>query len=136
MISPAVSPIAKCWRKVGVITDEEASQLVEGLGIVKRELDRGEFVFDDSLEDIHMHIEARLLQVAGKVAQKLHTARSRNDQVRWTFACTCADETRQVIELLQRLRWFWWNWPKNIWMWSCPVIPTPSVRSRSFLPTT
>jgi argininosuccinate lyase len=38
-------------------------------------------VYDDSLEDIHMHIEARLLQLVGKVAQKLHTARSRNDQV-------------------------------------------------------
>jgi argininosuccinate lyase len=94
----------KMLAKVGVITDEEASQLVEGLGIVKRELDRGEFVFDDSLEDIHMHIEARLLQVAGKVAQKLHTARSRNDQVALDIRMYLRSETRQVIELLQRLR--------------------------------
>ena len=59
---------SKMLAKVGVITGEEAAQLVEGLGTVKRELDHGKFVFDDSLEDIHMHIEARLLQVAGKVA--------------------------------------------------------------------
>jgi argininosuccinate lyase len=71
----------KMLANVGVISDDESTQLIEGLGTVKRELDHGEFVFDDSLEDIHMHIEARLLQVVGKVAQKLHTARSRNDQV-------------------------------------------------------
>jgi argininosuccinate lyase len=94
----------KMLATVGVITDDEASRLVEGLGTIKRELDRGEFVFDDSLEDIHMHIEARLLQVAGKVAQKLHTARSRNDQVALDVRMYLRDETRRTIDLLQRLR--------------------------------
>ena len=94
----------KMLAKVGVITDDDASQLIEGLGTVKRELDRGEFVFDDSLEDIHMHIEARLLQVAGKVAQKLHTARSRNDQVALDVRMYLRDQTRQTIDLLQQLR--------------------------------
>ncbi|MBC2710029.1 MAG: argininosuccinate lyase [Desulfosarcina sp.] len=94
----------KMLAKVGVITDEESTQLMEGLGIIKRELDRGEFTFDDSLEDIHMHIEARLLQVAGKVAQKLHTARSRNDQVALDVRMYLREETRQVIDLLQTLR--------------------------------
>ena len=60
--------------KVGVISNEEANQMVEGLGRIKRDLDHNNFAFDDSLEDIHMHIEARLLQDVGKVAQKLHTA--------------------------------------------------------------
>ena len=98
--------IAHCrmLAKVGIITDEEASGLVEGLGTIKRELDRGEFIFDDSLEDIHMHIEARLLQVAGKVAQKLHTARSRNDQVALDVRMYLRDETHQTIDLLQTLR--------------------------------
>ena len=95
---------SKMLAKAGVITDEEAAQLVEGLGIVKRELDRGKFTFDDSLEDIHMHIEARLLQVVGKVAQKLHTARSRNDQVALDLRMYLRDETRQVIEILRELR--------------------------------
>lgn len=98
--------IAHCrmLAKVGVITDEESVQLVEGLGTIKRELDRGDFTFDDSLEDIHMHIEARLLQVAGKVAQKLHTARSRNDQVALDVRMYLRDETRRTIDLLQTLR--------------------------------
>ncbi len=98
--------IAHCrmLAKVGIITDEEASGLVEGLGIIKRELDRGEFIFDDSLEDIHMHVEARLLQVAGKVAQKLHTARSRNDQVALDVRMYLRDETHRTVSLLQMLR--------------------------------
>jgi argininosuccinate lyase len=98
--------IAHCrmLAAAGIITDEEASDLVEGLGTIKRELDRGEFIFDDSLEDIHMHIEARLLQVAGKVAQKLHTARSRNDQVALDVRMYLRDETHRTIDLLQTLR--------------------------------
>jgi argininosuccinate lyase len=95
---------SKMLARAGVITEEEAAQLVEGLGIVKRELDRGEFTFDDSLEDIHMHVEARLLQVAGKVAQKLHTARSRNDQVALDLRLYLRHETRQVIKVLTALR--------------------------------
>jgi argininosuccinate lyase len=98
--------IAHCrmLAAAGIITDEEASGLVEGLGTIKRELDRDEFIFDDSLEDIHMHIEARLLQVAGKVAQKLHTARSRNDQVALDVRMYLRDETHRTIDLLQTLR--------------------------------
>jgi argininosuccinate lyase len=95
---------SKMLAKVGVITDEEAVQLVEGLGTIQRELDRGDFAFDDSLEDIHMHIEARLLQVAGKVAQKLHTARSRNDQVALDIRMYLRDEARRTIGLLHSLR--------------------------------
>lgn len=95
---------SKMLAKVGVISDEEATQLVEGLGRIKRELDHGEFIFDDSLEDIHMHIEARLLQVAGKVAQKLHTARSRNDQVALDVRMYLRDEVRRIIDSLRALR--------------------------------
>ncbi len=95
---------SKMLAKVGVISDAEADQLVEGLGKVKRELDRGDFTFDDSLEDIHMHIEARLLQVAGTVAQKLHTARSRNDQVALDVRMYLRDEAHRTIDLLQALR--------------------------------
>ena len=61
-------------------------------------------MFDDSLEDIHMHIEARLLQVAGKVAQKLHTARSRNDQIALDVRMYLRDEARRTIGLLRALR--------------------------------
>jgi argininosuccinate lyase len=97
--------IAHCrmLAKVGVISDGEANQLVEGLGRIKRDLDYGNFQFDDSLEDIHMHIEARLLEDVGKVAQKLHTARSRNDQVALDTRMFLRDATARIIQGLKRL---------------------------------
>ena len=98
--------IAHCrmLAKVGVISDEESTQLIEGLGRIKRDLDTGNFEFHDSLEDIHMHIESRLLQDVGKVAQKLHTARSRNDQVALGARMFLRDATGQVIDGLFQLR--------------------------------
>ena len=95
---------SRMLAKVGIITNEEADQLVNGLGEVKRELDRGTFQFDDSLEDIHMHIEVRLLEKIGKVAQKLHTARSRNDQVILDVRMYLREETRKIICQLRALR--------------------------------
>jgi argininosuccinate lyase len=91
--------LAKC----GIITEEEASQLIEGLGKIRREIERGKFEFDDSLEDIHMHIEARLIQKSGKVALKLHTARSRNDQVALDVRLYLREEAGHIIELLSGL---------------------------------
>ncbi len=98
--------IAHCrtLEKAGVISEQEADMLIEGLGRIKRDLDHGKFDFDDSLEDIHMHIEARLLQDIGKVAQKLHTARSRNDQVALDVRLYLRDATCQVIDGLVNLR--------------------------------
>jgi argininosuccinate lyase len=98
--------VAHCrmLAKVGVITENEAGELTEGLWRIKRELDQGSFRFDDSLEDIHMHIEARLLQEVGKVAQKLHTARSRNDQVALDVRMYLRDMTGRIIDRLFDLR--------------------------------
>jgi len=97
--------IAHCrmLAKVSIISEEEASLLIQGLGKIKRELDRGEFAFDDGLEDIHMHIENRLVQEVGKAAQKLHTARSRNDQVVLDVRMYLRDETLNTIRRLVRL---------------------------------
>ena len=95
---------SKMLAKVGVLTSQEADLLVEGLGRIQRDLDHGTFEFDDSLEDIHMHIEARLLQDVGKVAQKLHTARSRNDQVALDVRMFVRDATRGIIDLLVNLQ--------------------------------
>ena len=64
-----------------VAVAEDAETLVEGLGRVRREIEHGEFEFDDRLEDIHMHVEQALIDRLGDVGRKLHTARSRNDQV-------------------------------------------------------
>src|SRR5690349_11434237 len=68
-------------REVGVLDDGEAEQLESALRSIGDELERGDFRFNDADEDIHMAIERRLTEVAGPVAGKLHTARSRNDQV-------------------------------------------------------
>ncbi len=67
--------------KQGIVTEAEAKQITDGLDKVLKELDEGTFKFDKDLEDIHISIEARLKELIGQVAGKLHTARSRNDQV-------------------------------------------------------
>ena len=66
---------------VGLITEAERDQLVAGLDTIAGEIERGEFEFKTSLEDIHMHIESQLIARLGDVGRKLHTGRSRNDQV-------------------------------------------------------
>lgn len=94
--------IAHCemLAKVSIITEEDALLMIQGLREIKREIKRGDFQFDDSLEDIHMHIEARLVQKTGKAAQKLHTARSRNDQVALDVRMYLRDETLNIINYL------------------------------------
>ena len=67
--------------KQGIITDKEAETIIAGLNGIKEEIESGQFLFKVELEDIHMHIEARLIEKIGEVGGKLHTARSRNDQV-------------------------------------------------------
>ena len=64
-----------------IIPHEDADRIVEGLGEILREIERGEFTFDSSQEDIHMAIERELLSRIGEVGGKMHTARSRNDQI-------------------------------------------------------
>ena len=72
---------AKMLAKQGIISDKEAETITKGLASVREEIERGEFQFKPELEDIHMNIESRLLEKVGEVGGKLHTARSRNDQV-------------------------------------------------------
>jgi argininosuccinate lyase len=67
--------------EVGVLTPEEAATLVDGLSLILGELREGTWAPDESQEDIHMAVEARLTAIVGEVGGKLHTARSRNDQV-------------------------------------------------------
>ena len=65
----------------GIVSQADADAIVEGLGRVRAEIEAGTFPFDRALEDIHMNIEARLAALIGPAAGRLHTARSRNDQV-------------------------------------------------------
>ncbi len=87
----------KMLAETSIISEEESSLLIQGLAKIQREIERGNFEFDDSLEDIHMHIETRLLQEVGKIAQKLHTARSRNDQVALDVRLYMRDEIKNII---------------------------------------
>jgi argininosuccinate lyase len=90
--------------KQSIITEEDASQIIEGLGKIARDMERGSFKPDESLEDIHMNIEAQLTAEVGKVAQKLHTARSRNDQVVLDVRMYLRDEVTNVLKELTKLR--------------------------------
>ncbi|MDY6833721.1 MAG: argininosuccinate lyase [Chloroflexota bacterium] len=72
---------AEMMAKQGIITKKDAEAIVRGLTTIHGEIERGEFQFKGDLEDVHMNIEARLFEHIGDVAGKLHTGRSRNDQV-------------------------------------------------------
>jgi argininosuccinate lyase len=88
----------------GIISKEDADAILKGLDAIGREMAEGKFVFRRALEDIHLNIEARLLEIAGPAAGRLHTARSRNDQVVTDFrlwlreACARADEGLRVLQ--------------------------------------
>ncbi len=72
---------ARMLAKQGIISEREAEVITEGLVSIEEEIEQGSFQFKPELEDIHMKIEARLIEKVGEVGRKLHTARSRNDQV-------------------------------------------------------
>ncbi len=72
---------ARMLAKAGILDAEEADTLVEGLLAIGRQLETGSFELDPALEDVHMNVEARLREDVGAVAGKLHSGRSRNDQV-------------------------------------------------------
>jgi argininosuccinate lyase len=72
---------ARMLAHVGVLSDTEYRQILEGLTEIKEEIARGEFNWSVALEDVHMNIETRLTQKIGVVGKKLHTGRSRNDQI-------------------------------------------------------
>lgn len=82
---------ARMLGRQGVITPEEAQILADGLDRVRAEIESGGFVWKPELEDVHMNIEARLTELTGDVGKKLHTGRSRNDQVGLSFRLFVAD---------------------------------------------
>ncbi len=95
---------AKMLAKQGLITDEERDQILKGLGEIEQEIESGEFVFRPELEDIHMNIERTLAEKIGPAGEKLHTARSRNDQVALDVRLYLREESQILIELLTELQ--------------------------------
>ena len=72
---------ANMLHGIGVLTAAEHRAVIDGLDAIRGEIERGEFEWDEALEDVHMNIESRLTELIGDAGKKLHTARSRNDQV-------------------------------------------------------
>jgi argininosuccinate lyase len=72
---------ARMLAEVGLITADEAERLIRTLAEIGRDIENGQFAFSSRLEDIHTHIEQALIQRLGDLGRKLHTGRSRNDQV-------------------------------------------------------
>ncbi|MGH1452182.1 MAG: argininosuccinate lyase [Paracoccaceae bacterium] len=87
----------------GIVSDSDASAIREGLLTVLSEIEGGNFVFSTALEDIHMNVEARLKEVVGEAAGRLHTARSRNDQVATDFKLWVRDQLDQAAEAVETL---------------------------------
>jgi argininosuccinate lyase len=95
---------AHMLRQTGLISAADESALVDGLEQIGREIEAGTFPFDPALEDIHMNIEARLRDVVGDAAGRLHTGRSRNDQVATDLALYLRDAGRAAERGLHELR--------------------------------
>ncbi|PAF45495.1 argininosuccinate lyase [Helicobacter sp. 11S02629-2] len=94
---------AKGLFKIGILTKEELDSITAGLERVQKEIEEGKFVFKLSHEDIHMSIETRLTELIGEVGKKLHTARSRNDQVALDFSLYCNEENAYLQNLILEL---------------------------------
>ena len=95
---------AKMLAERTIITWLEAEQIITGLEEIREELNCGEFECDQALEDIHMNIETRLFEKVGDVAGKLHTARSRNDQVATDTRLFVKDAVLQSVAQLKTLQ--------------------------------
>ncbi|KZL16689.1 MULTISPECIES: argininosuccinate lyase [unclassified Pseudovibrio] len=91
----------------GIVSAEDAEKIAQGLDTILSEIEEGTFTFSRALEDIHMNIEARLAELIGPTAGRLHTARSRNDQVATDFRLWVRDSLddleAQVTDLMQAL---------------------------------
>ena len=95
---------AKMLARQRIIPASDARRIVRGLQIVEREIDSGKFVFSQADEDIHMNIERRLTELIGAAGGKLHTARSRNDQVALDMRLYLRDEVKSIIDELKVLQ--------------------------------
>ncbi|MGN0173897.1 MAG: argininosuccinate lyase [Acutalibacteraceae bacterium] len=94
---------AQMLAKQGIITNEEKEILVNGLGSIFKDIEEGNLQFDMDAEDIHMFVEAELTKRVGDVGKKLHTARSRNDQVALDIRMYLCAEVEEIGTLLKDL---------------------------------
>jgi len=95
---------AKMLSKCRIIPKNEAEKIISALKEIAREIESGLFHFDPSLEDIHMNIEASLIKKIGPLGGKLHTARSRNDQIALDLRLYLREEIKNILSLIKKLR--------------------------------
>jgi len=95
---------ARMLAKIGVLSSEEYEAIVEGLQAIKDDIERGDFAWSVALEDVHMNIEANLTQRIGDSGKKLHTGRSRNDQVATDIRLYLREEIDAISVQLNRLQ--------------------------------
>lgn len=93
----------KMLSKQNILTNEERDIIIGGLLSIKEDIDNGLLIFDDGSEDIHSFVEAHLIERIGDIGKKLHTGRSRNDQVALDMKLYVRDEIDELMELLYEL---------------------------------
>src|SRR5215813_12335928 len=91
---------AQMLAKQGIIAADDARKIAHGLDTILSEIGSGKFKFKRALEDIHMNVESRLAELVGSAAGRLHTARSRNDQVATDFRLWLRDRIDDIRALL------------------------------------
>lgn len=101
-IRGSIAHATMLWR-VGVLTGEEFEQIRDGLEGIRQDIEAGRFTWSQTLEDVHMNIEARLTERIGVTGKKLHTGRSRNDQVATDIRLYLRDEAAVIAVELKRL---------------------------------
>ncbi len=94
----------KMLGKQGLISKEDSEKIIRGLEEIARDIEAGSFTFREDLEDIHMNIEAALIKKIGDVGGKLHTARSRNDQVALDLRLYLRAESKEIISLIKKFQ--------------------------------
>ena len=94
---------ATMLAKQGILSQEEVDTIIDGLEGILKDIDSGKLAFDWNAEDIHMFVEAELTKRIGDAGKRLHTARSRNDQVAVDIRLYLRDEAAKVVELLKKL---------------------------------
>ena len=95
---------ARMLERIGVLTDKECDAIVEGLDDIALDISNGDFNWSVELEDVHMNIEARLTDRIGDAGKKLHTGRSRNDQVATDIRLYLRDELGRISDEIVRLQ--------------------------------
>lgn len=88
----------------GLITDADRDSILSGLKKIQRQIEAGEFLWRTDREDVHMNIEAALTDMIGEPAKKLHTARSRNDQVVTDLRLWCRDAIDGIVARIKHLQ--------------------------------